>query len=183
MHSIKNWTIAALLWVVCGAFSCQATEAPHRAPILTTTAIIEVYKGDEFQGIVLIERGKAPWGKALPGGKVEYGETVENAVRREMMEEVNLDLHDLQLFGVYSDPARDYRHHSVEITHVAKAFMEPIAGDDAAQAWIVRLEDIPWDELAFDHGDILRDYLALKSRGLPSGICATKTIYLNDSRS
>lgn len=52
----------------------------------------------------MIERGKAPWGKAIPGGKVEYGETVENAVRREMMEEVNLDLNDLRQFHVYSDP-------------------------------------------------------------------------------
>ncbi|OJU79995.1 MAG: hypothetical protein BGO10_01385 [Chlamydia sp. 32-24] len=111
--------------------------------MLTTTAIIEVYQGSQFKGIVLIERGKAPFGKAIPGGKVEYGETVENAVRREMMEEVNLELQDLKQFHVYSEPSRDFRHHSIEVTHLAKAFDLPAAGDDAAKAFVVRLEDIP----------------------------------------
>lgn len=118
-----------------------------------------MYKAGEFEGIVLIERGKAPFGKALPGGKVEYGETVEEAVRREMMEEVGLSLEELKQFHVYSDPTRDFRHHSVEVTHYAKAFNLPIAGDDAAKAFVVALEEIPWDELAFDHAKILGDYL------------------------
>lgn len=131
----------------------------HKPPILTTTAIIEIYEGSQFKGIVLIERGKAPFGKAIPGGKVEYGETVENAVRREMMEEVNLQLNDLKQFHVYSDPTRDFRHHSVEVAHVAKAYQSPIAGDDAAKAFIVKLEDIPWSELAFDHAQVLKDYI------------------------
>jgi 8-oxo-dGTP diphosphatase len=135
----------------------------HKPPILTTTAIIEIYDHGLFKGIVLIERGKAPFGKAIPGGKVEYGETVENAIRREMMEEVNLDLHDLKQFHVYSDPNRDFRHHSVEVTHLAIAFQEPSAGDDAAKAFIVKLEDIPWSELAFDHAQILKDYLDYKN--------------------
>jgi 8-oxo-dGTP diphosphatase len=137
----------------------QAAKPVHKPPILTTTAIIEVYEGDKFQGIVLIERGKAPWGKAIPGGKVEYGETVENAVRREMMEEVNLNLDDLRQFHVYSDPARDFRHHSVEVAHTAKAYKKPTAGDDAAKAFVVKLEDIPWSELAFDHALVLKDYI------------------------
>jgi 8-oxo-dGTP diphosphatase len=116
-----------------------------RSPVLTTTAIIEVYERNTFIGIVLIERGKKPFGKALPGGKIEYGETVEEAVRREMMEEVGLELFDLQ--------------HSIEVTHVAKAYASPQAGDDAASAFVVPLDAIPWDELAFDHALILRDYL------------------------
>ncbi len=140
-----------------------AGTSVHKPPILTTTAIIEVFEQGEFKGIVLIERGKAPWGKAIPGGKVEYGETVEDAVRREMMEEVNLELHDLRQFHVYSDPTRDFRHHSVEVTHVAKAFKSPTAGDDAAQAWVVKIEDIPWDNLAFDHAVILKDYLSYRA--------------------
>lgn len=138
-------------------------NAEHKPPILTTTAIIEVIEEGNCKGIVLIERGKAPFGKALPGGKVEYGETVENAVRREMMEEVNLELHDLKQFHVYSEPNRDFRHHSVEVTHTAKAYGVPIAGDDAAKVFVVTINDIPWNELAFDHALILRDYLDWKT--------------------
>ena len=142
----------------------ETLSKPHKPPVLTTAAIIEVYdNNNHFLGIVLIERGKAPWGKALPGGKVEYGETVENAIRREMMEEVNLELFDLKQFHVYSDPTRDFRHHSVEVTHFAKAYKLPKAGDDAAKAFVLKLEDIPWDSLAFDHGKILKDYLEWKS--------------------
>lgn len=143
-------------------YHASAANSVHKPPILTTTAIIEVFEQGEFKGIVLIERGKEPWGKAIPGGKVEYGETVEDAVRREMMEEVNLDLQDLRQFHVYSDPTRDFRHHSVEVTHLAKAFKSPQAGDDAAQAWVVKIEDIPWDDLAFDHAVILKDYLSYR---------------------
>lgn len=140
----------------------QPIKAAHKPPILTTTAIIEIHEGGTFKGIVLIERGKAPFGKAIPGGKVEYGETVENAIRREMKEEVNLDLDDLRQFHVYSDPKRDFRHHSVEVAHIAKAFQSPTAGDDAAKAFVVKLEDIPWKELAFDHALVLQDYLDWK---------------------
>lgn len=145
-------------------------KAVHKPPILTTAAIIEVYLFDQFKGIVLIERGKAPFGKALPGGKVEYGETVENAIRREMFEEVNLELHDLKQFHVYSDPTRDFRHHSVEVTHLAKAFSFPTAGDDAAKAFVVEVKDIPWDELAFDHAQILHDYIDYKHEKYPFAI-------------
>jgi 8-oxo-dGTP diphosphatase len=142
-----------------GYATAQPVAQAHKPPILTTTAIIEVHEEGTFKGIVLIERGKAPFGKAIPGGKVEYGETVENAVRREMMEEVNLQLNDLRQFHVYSDPTRDFRHHSVEVAHTAKAFQLPKAGDDAAKAFVVKLEDIPWSELAFDHAQVLKDYI------------------------
>lgn len=143
-------------------FAPLFARAEHRPPILTTTAIIEVYEGEICQGIVLIERGKAPFGKAIPGGKVEYGETVETAVRREMLEEVGLELEELKQFHVYSDPARDFRHHSVEVAHVAKARKSPVAGDDAAKAFVVPFEEIPWKDLAFDHAQVLQDYLQWK---------------------
>lgn len=150
---------AVVLIPLLGHANEQPVQAAHKPPILTTTAIIEIHENGQFKGIVLIERGKAPFGKAIPGGKVEYGETVENAVRREMMEEVNLELKDLRQFHVYSDPSRDFRHHSVEVAHIAKAFQLPTAGDDAAKAFVVKLEDIPWTELAFDHALVLKDYI------------------------
>lgn len=165
LFCVKKYFI--LLMIVLSPITCYASDQPvkqaHRPPILTTTAIIEVHEGDQFKGIVLIERGKAPFGKAIPGGKVEYGETVESAVRREMMEEVHLDLSDLRQFHVYSDPSRDFRHHSVEVAHVAKAYQLPNAGDDAAQVFVVKLEDIPWNELAFDHAQVLKDYIAWRN--------------------
>lgn len=159
MKTVRNFILLMIAFVPLTGYSDEAIKQVHKPPILTTTAIIEIYEGDQFNGIVLIERGKAPFGKAIPGGKVEYGETVETAVRREMMEEVNLDLNDLRQFHVYSEPTRDFRHHSVEVTHIAKANKIPTAGDDAAKAFIVKIEDIPWNELAFDHAQVLKDYL------------------------
>lgn len=163
MQKIKSFFLFIAIIQLTALSANQPASTPHKPPILTTAAIIEVYDQGKFQGIVLIERGKAPWGKALPGGKVEYGETVETAIRREMMEEVNLELQDLQQFHVYSDPTRDFRHHSVEVTHLAKAYCQPVAGDDAAKAFVVKIEDIPWKEFAFDHAQILRDYLDYKN--------------------
>jgi len=143
--------------------SLLGAEEEYRPPVLSTTAIIEVFNEEGgFEGIVLIDRGKEPFGKALPGGKVEYGESVEHAVRREMKEETNLDLYELRQFHVYSEPSRDPRHHTVEVTHLAKSYAQPEAGDDAAKAYVVPLEAIPWGELAFDHEQILKDYLTLK---------------------
>jgi ADP-ribose pyrophosphatase YjhB (NUDIX family) len=151
--------LCALLLLSFAGYANEQKEKPaHKSPILTTTAIIEVHEGESL---------KAPFGKAIPGGKVEYGETVENAVRREMREEVNLELIDLKQFHVYSDPTRDFRHHSVEICHIAKAFHEPIAGDDAKAVHVVKLEDIPWTELAFDHAQILNDYMEWKRGNEP----------------
>lgn len=163
-HAMKCFMFLTLIFSpLSGYANEQAVKQEHKPPILTTTAIIEVYQKGVFKGIVLIERGKAPFGKAIPGGKVEYGETVEKAIRREMMEEVGLELSDLRQFHVYSDPLRDFRHHSVEVAHIAKACQLPTAGDDAAKAFVVRLENIPWSELAFDHALVLKDYIAWKN--------------------
>ncbi|MBY0280589.1 MAG: NUDIX hydrolase [Alphaproteobacteria bacterium] len=155
--------LRSFLIIIVLFLNACTTSSSHKPPILTTAAIIEVYEKGQFQGIVLIKRGKYPWGNALPGGKVEYGETVENAIRREMMEEVNLELYDLRQFHVYSDPSRDPRHHSVEVTFLAKANQMPRAGDDAAEAKVESLKTLPWGSFAFDHEKILRDYLAFRS--------------------
>lgn len=108
--------------------------------------------------VVLVRRGHPPPGHALPGGYVDIGETVEHAARREAREETGLDVSLGELLGVYSDPARDPRGHTVTIVYVATASGEPVAGDDAADILVTDPEAAP--PLAFDHGRILGDYLA-----------------------
>jgi 8-oxo-dGTP diphosphatase len=108
--------------------------------------------------IVLIERRYPPPGWALPGGFVELGETVEAAAVREAREETGLAVELEGLLGVYSDPARDPRGHTVGIVYVGRARGEPRAADDAQNVAIVDPAAAP--PLAFDHGRILADYLA-----------------------
>ena len=133
-----------------------------KTPFLTTDGIIEVYDGDSFRGIVLIKRKNPPVGLALPGGFVDVGERVEDALVREMKEEINLEVQITRLLGVYSDPKRDPRFHTASVVYVARAEGTPKGGDDAKEAHIYPLDKIAFDKLAFDHADILRDYL--KSR-------------------
>ena len=107
--------------------------------------------------IVLIERRNPPAGHALPGGFIDVGETVEDAARREAREETGLDVQLRGLLGVYSDPGRDPRGHTITIVYVGEARGEPAAGDDAAAIVVADPEAPP--PLAFDHERILRDYL------------------------
>jgi 8-oxo-dGTP diphosphatase len=131
---------------------------PPETPYLTVDGIVKVFLPD-FKGIVLIKRKNPPLGYALPGGFVDRGETVEEALVREMKEEINLDVKIEKLLGVYSDPNRDPRLHTASCVYVCSAEQMPEAGDDAKEAFVCKLEDIPWDELVFDHAEILRDYL------------------------
>ncbi len=109
--------------------------------------------------ILLIHRRNPPHGWALPGGFVEYGETVEDAARREMKEETGLDLQDLRQFRVYSDPGRDPRGHVVSVVFAARGVGKPEAGDDADRYRLIDLDEIPECELVFDHAKILKDFI------------------------
>ncbi len=132
-----------------------------KTPFLTVDGIIELYKDDEFQGIVLIERLNEPLGLAIPGGFVDVGESVEVAVKREMKEETDLNVEIKQLLNVYSDPFRDPRFHTASVVYICKAEGIPRGLDDAKEAIVYTKEEIPFDKLVFDHALILKDYLAL----------------------
>ena len=130
-----------------------------KTPYLATDVIIRLWEGERFKGIVLIERKNPPVGLALPGGFVEVGESVEEAAVREMKEETGLEVKLSKLFGVYSDPNRDPRFHVVSVVFVGNAEGEPKAGSDAKRVRVFRLEEIPLDQLVFDHRRIILDFL------------------------
>ena len=128
----------------------------YRIPSPTVDAVI--YHPD--LGIVLVRRKNAPIGWALPGGFVEYGETVEQAAVREVKEETGLDVRLTGLLGVYSDPARDARKHTIStvFTAVAADPANIAGGDDAAEARYFPLRALP-EDVVFDHGKIIDDFI------------------------
>ncbi|MFH0918410.1 MAG: macro domain-containing protein [Candidatus Omnitrophota bacterium] len=126
-------------------------------PYVTVDAIIELP-----EGIVMIKRSNPPFGWALPGGFVDYGESLEEAVIREAKEETDLDLMQVEQFHTYSDPARDPRFHTIGTVFTAKAKGTPKAGDDAADIKVIKVSQIEKLEFAFDHKKILQDYLKSK---------------------
>ncbi len=128
-------------------------------PFLTVDAIIEVNGG-----IVLIQRKNPPFGWALPGGFVDYGESLESAVIREAKEETGLEIFDLVQFRTYSEPDRDPRFHTVSCVFIAKAKGKPKPATDAKDSVIFSLEEIKDLEFAFDHRRILADYLESKRK-------------------
>ena len=129
-------------------------------PYVTVDAIIEL-----GGGIILIERSNPPYGLALPGGFVDYGESLEEAVCREAKEETNLKLVQLRQFHTYSKPERDPRFHTIATVFVAKAKGTPKSGDDAKGLRIVKYADLVKYNYAFDHKEVIRDYLnARKSK-------------------
>ncbi len=124
----------------------------HRNPLPTVDIIIETPKG-----IVLIKRKNPPYGWALPGGFIEYGESAESAALREAREETNLDIRDLRQFHTYSEPDRDPRFHTISVVFIARAEGIPRAGDDAEGVGLFTKENLP-EDIAFDHRRILEDY-------------------------
>jgi 8-oxo-dGTP diphosphatase len=125
-------------------------------PPVAADAIIELLDRPA-RPIVLIERRNAPLGWALPGGFVDIGETVEQAAIREAREETGLDIELGPLLGVYSDPARDPRGHTIAIVFLATARGTPVADDDARSFRLVDPQNPP--PLAFDHARVLSDYV------------------------
>jgi 8-oxo-dGTP diphosphatase len=123
-----------------------------RNPIPTVDVIIE-YGG----GIVLVDRKNPPFGWALPGGFIDYGESVEAAARREAAEETGLELDHLRQFHVYSDPGRDCRFHTMTTVFTAIGQGRLVAADDAVEARVFRTDDLP-ENIAFDHRGIIGDY-------------------------
>ena len=131
---------------------CGEVVEKYRNPFPTVDIIIEV-KG----GIVLILRKNPPYGWAIPGGFVDYGETLEEAAVREAKEETNLDVELVSQFGAYSEPDRDPRQHTISFVFVARAKGTPEPLDDASDVGIFDMSSLP-ETMAFDHKEILRDY-------------------------
>lgn len=132
--------------------------SPPKTPLLTVDCVVV----DPARGVLMVRRKNPPFkGKyALPGGFVEIGETVEDAAKRELLEETNIAAKTLTLVGVYSKPDRDPRGHTCSIAFLVRAEnQETKAGDDAeAVAWIKNFDGI---EIAFDHRKIITDALNL----------------------
>lgn len=132
-------------------------------PLLAADAIIELIDKPN-NPIVLIERKNPPYGWAIPGGFMDVGERLEVAAIREAKEEVCLDVKLKALLGMYSDPKRDDRGHTVTAVYIAEATGEPQAADDAKNLQIFNIDELP-SELAFDHAQVLEDYRKFRESG------------------
>lgn len=138
--------------------NCGTLVYRYKNPLPTVDIIIEL----EGKGVILIRRAKEPFGWAIPGGFVDYGESLEDAARREAREETSLKVELLGQLGAYSAPGRDPRHHTISVVFLAQAQGKPEARDDALEVGVFTQENLP-SPLAFDHGKILADYFAYKS--------------------
>jgi ADP-ribose pyrophosphatase YjhB (NUDIX family) len=138
--------------------ACGAALKLFKNPVPTVDIIIETEGG-----VVLIERKNPPHGWALPGGFVDYGESFEDAARREAAEETGLAVTLALQFHTYSDPKRDARQHTASTVFIATASGHPVAADDARQAAIFQRDTLP--PLVFDHERILQDYFIFKDTG------------------
>ena len=128
-------------------------------PFITVDIIIELP-----EGIVLIERSNPPYGWAIPGGFLDYNESLEDCAIREAKEETSLDVYDLKQLHTYSKPGRDPRFHTVTTVFTAQGKGVPRADSDAANLKVFKLEDALKLDLAFDHQQVISDYLKLRRK-------------------
>ena len=142
---------------------CGAVVFRYISPVPTVDIIIEVETETGGKGIVLIYRQNEPRAWALPGGFVDYGETLEEAAVREAREETGLEVESIAQFHTYSDPRRDPRRHTISTVFTARAKGSPRSGDDAERAGVFTEKTLP-HSLAFDHGEILRDYFNFREK-------------------
>ncbi|MCF8041025.1 MAG: NUDIX hydrolase [Desulfarculaceae bacterium] len=144
-----------------------------RNPYPTVDIIIELERPG--RPIVLVRRANPPHGWALPGGFVDYGESLEAAARREAAEETGLAVELVALLGAYSDPGRDPRQHNLSVVFVGRAKGVPQGGDDAALAQAFDLEELP-RPLCFDHGLIISHYLLWRAGQRPGAPVQTRGV-------
>lgn len=137
----------------------KQSMSDYRNPVPTVDIIIQVETPGGEKGIVLIERKNPPYGWAIPGGFVDYGETLEDAAVREAKEETSLDVTLIRQFHTYSDPRRDERLHTISTVFIATASGTPRADDDAKNIGIFSQDTIP-RTMAFDHSQILKEYFS-----------------------
>ncbi len=128
----------------------------YKNPLVTVDIIIEI--NDK---IILIERTNPPYGWALPGGFVDYGEPLESAAIREAKEETSLEVVLEEQFHTYSDPGRDPRHHTITTVFIGKGMGVPKPADDAKRLGMFSKHHLP-DLIVFDHHQIIRDYFRYK---------------------
>ncbi|HET8855955.1 MAG TPA: NUDIX hydrolase [Nitrososphaeraceae archaeon] len=135
----------------------------YKNPIPTVDAIIQ-----NSTSILLVKRSKDPFKNqfALPGGFVNEGETIEEAIKREVYEETSLEVHPIDILGVYSDPKRDPRGHMMTVVFIVLIIKgNPNAGDDAKEISWIPIQKINDIEIAFDHKLVIHDYLRWKKEG------------------
>ena len=136
--------------IVCK--KCGHITNRYKNPYPTADVIVDI---DGM--ILLVERKNPPYGWAIPGGFIDYGESAEDAAVREIMEETGIKITNLNQFHCYSDPNRDPRFHTLTIVFTAKGIGIPVAGDDALEVGLFKIDCLPL-LLTFDHEKILMDY-------------------------
>ncbi len=128
----------------------------YKNPLVTVDIIIEI-----DDKIILIKRANPPFGWALPGGFVDYGESLESAAIREAKEETSVDVVLEEQFHSYSDPDRDPRHHTITTVFIGKGIGVPKPSDDAKQLGVFSKHHLP-EPIVFDHRNIISDYFRYK---------------------